>query len=58
MPRLYWASEGIIFEVTLGYGTYPKAVFGICQVETHKLCNYFSKPAVAASPSAAEPGKA
>jgi len=45
MPRLYWASEGIIFEVTLGYGTYPKAVFGICQVETHKLCNYFSRPA-------------
>jgi len=52
LPLVYWGSGPTISEVTLGYGTYPKAIFEICQVETHNLCNYFSRPAAVAAEAA------
>ena len=31
----------VYYEVTLGYGTYPKADFGICQGLLHKNFKFF-----------------
>jgi len=37
----------VYYEVTLGYGTYPKADFGICQELLHKNFKFFLRMSAA-----------